>query len=293
MVDSYLDLRRLLTRQLGTCRSELLDPHSHFHDWRCCSIRATRLHTARRHLRRPAQRDAGMDRRARRMARSRPTARRSASASCCACARATCSSTSSACCRTCAGSSSRPRTRCRCTSRRCRNRTNSIMRTLTVLTAIFLPLNLITGIFGMNFDALPLIHSATGVWVAFGMMAVVGIGLGLFFWRKRYLARTRPLRRSLCARTGRRSRAHRSTSVSRASIAARIARRARGPSPARAARRAPAGARSARPASMPCSRASRSTTGAHSTRSATTTGSRLVVEGQHVGRVVLARGTRG
>jgi Mg2+ and Co2+ transporter CorA len=66
-------------------------------------------------------------------------------------------------------------------------RTNSIMRTLTVLTAIFLPLNLITGIFGMNFDALPLIHSATGVWVAFGIMGIVGLALGLFFWRKRYI----------------------------------------------------------------------------------------------------------
>ena len=36
------------------------------------------------------------------------------------------------------------------------SRTNDIMKTLTVLTAIFLPLNLITGIFGMNFDFLPL-----------------------------------------------------------------------------------------------------------------------------------------
>jgi Mg2+ and Co2+ transporter CorA len=67
------------------------------------------------------------------------------------------------------------------------HRTNAIMRTLTVLTAIFLPLNLITGIFGMNFDALPLIHSATGAWVAFGIMGAVALGLGLFFWRKRYL----------------------------------------------------------------------------------------------------------
>jgi len=67
------------------------------------------------------------------------------------------------------------------------HRTNSIMRTLTVLTAIFLPLNLITGIFGMNFDGLPLIHKAAGFWVAFGLMLAVGLGLGLFFWRKRYL----------------------------------------------------------------------------------------------------------
>jgi magnesium transporter len=67
------------------------------------------------------------------------------------------------------------------------NRTNAIMRTLTVLTAIFLPLNLITGIFGMNFDALPLIHNAIGVWIAFAIMVAVGLGLGLIFWRKRYL----------------------------------------------------------------------------------------------------------
>jgi magnesium transporter len=67
------------------------------------------------------------------------------------------------------------------------HRAGDIMRTLTVLTAIFLPLNLITGIFGMNFDALPLIHSATGVWIALGLMLAVGAGLGMFFWRKRYL----------------------------------------------------------------------------------------------------------
>ena len=38
------------------------------------------------------------------------------------------------------------------------SRTNDIMRTLTVLTAIFLPLNLITGFFGMNFEFMPLVH---------------------------------------------------------------------------------------------------------------------------------------
>lgn len=66
-------------------------------------------------------------------------------------------------------------------------RANNIMRTLTVLTAIFLPLNLITGIFGMNFDTLPLIHQATGFWIALAIMTAVAIALGAFFWRKRYL----------------------------------------------------------------------------------------------------------
>ena len=70
------------------------------------------------------------------------------------------------------------------------NRTNDIMRTLTVLTAIFLPLNLITGIFGMNFDSIPLLHSQRGFWWAMGAMGVVAVGLVLVFWRKRYLERS-------------------------------------------------------------------------------------------------------
>jgi Mg2+ and Co2+ transporter CorA len=68
------------------------------------------------------------------------------------------------------------------------SRTNDIMRTLTVLTAIFLPLNLITGFFGMNFDALPLIHQQSGIWKAMALMLAVALGLVVLFWRKRYLA---------------------------------------------------------------------------------------------------------
>jgi Mg2+ and Co2+ transporter CorA len=71
------------------------------------------------------------------------------------------------------------------------NRTNEIMRTLTVLTAIFMPLNLVTGFFGMNFEGLPLIHSARGFWVIFTLMLALGIALSWWFWRKRYLGRSR------------------------------------------------------------------------------------------------------
>jgi Mg2+ and Co2+ transporter CorA len=71
------------------------------------------------------------------------------------------------------------------------HRTNDIMRTLTVLTAVFLPLNLITGFFGMNFDALPLIHSALGIWVAVALMVAVFLAGLAFFWRKRYLGAAR------------------------------------------------------------------------------------------------------
>lgn len=71
------------------------------------------------------------------------------------------------------------------------NRTNDIMRTLTALTAVFLPLNLITGFFGMNFEFLPVIHSPTGFWWIFGLMVLLVVVVLSVFWRKRYLARTR------------------------------------------------------------------------------------------------------
>jgi Mg2+ and Co2+ transporter CorA len=70
------------------------------------------------------------------------------------------------------------------------HRTNEIMRTLTVLTAIFLPLNLIAGIFGMNFEFIPLLHVSSGFWWALVAMGLTAAGLVLFFWRKRYLERS-------------------------------------------------------------------------------------------------------
>ncbi len=69
------------------------------------------------------------------------------------------------------------------------NRTNSIMQTLTALTAIFLPLNLVTGIFGMNFERMPLLRDPVGFWIVIGLMVALALTLVLVFWRKHYLAR--------------------------------------------------------------------------------------------------------
>jgi magnesium transporter len=70
------------------------------------------------------------------------------------------------------------------------HRANNIMRTLTALTAIFLPLNLITGIFGMNFEFMPLLHQQRGFWIALLAMVGLAVTLGVVFWRKRYLSRS-------------------------------------------------------------------------------------------------------
>lgn len=67
------------------------------------------------------------------------------------------------------------------------NRANDIMRTLTTVTAIFLPLNLIAGIFGMNFEFIPFVHKKDGFIWALVSMVVITVVLVAYFWRLRYL----------------------------------------------------------------------------------------------------------
>jgi Mg2+ and Co2+ transporter CorA len=67
------------------------------------------------------------------------------------------------------------------------NRTNTTMRTLTALTAIFLPLNLITGIFGMNFERMPFLKESWGFAFAISSMLLVALLIVLVFMQKRYL----------------------------------------------------------------------------------------------------------
>lgn len=64
------------------------------------------------------------------------------------------------------------------------NRANEIMRVFTAITTIFIPLTLITGIYGMNFDNMPELHSKYGYFIVLGIMAVLGLGM-YFIFRKR------------------------------------------------------------------------------------------------------------
>ncbi|MEI7785791.1 MAG: magnesium transporter CorA family protein [Betaproteobacteria bacterium] len=68
------------------------------------------------------------------------------------------------------------------------HRTNEIMRTLTALTAVFLPLNFVTGFFGMNFEFMPVVHASDGLWWVIGLMLCLAVLVLGVFWRKRYLA---------------------------------------------------------------------------------------------------------
>lgn len=64
------------------------------------------------------------------------------------------------------------------------NRMNSIMKTLTVITTIFMPLTLIVGIYGMNFINMPELNTKYGYFVVLGLMLALSIGMILWFQKR-------------------------------------------------------------------------------------------------------------
>lgn len=66
-------------------------------------------------------------------------------------------------------------------------RTNEVMRTLTLLAAIFMPLTLITGIYGMNFDFIPILHYHFGYYAILVLMAILAVTLISIFRFKKWL----------------------------------------------------------------------------------------------------------
>ncbi len=67
------------------------------------------------------------------------------------------------------------------------NRTNDVMKTLAVVSAIILPLSLIAGIYGMNFDHMPELKSPIGYFAVLGFMALLTIILLFVFWRRGWI----------------------------------------------------------------------------------------------------------
>ncbi len=67
------------------------------------------------------------------------------------------------------------------------NKTNDVMKTLAVVSAIILPLSLIAGIYGMNFEYLPELKWPWGYFATLGLMATIAAVLLLIFWRKGWI----------------------------------------------------------------------------------------------------------
>ncbi|HSS19020.1 MAG TPA: magnesium/cobalt transporter CorA [Pyrinomonadaceae bacterium] len=67
------------------------------------------------------------------------------------------------------------------------NRMNEIMKVLTIFSAIMLPLTFIAGVYGMNFDNIPELHSRYGYYVVWIIMVTVAIGMLGFFWKRGWI----------------------------------------------------------------------------------------------------------
>tara|TARA_B100001939_G_scaffold239196_1_gene206641 strand:+ start:157447 stop:158349 length:903 start_codon:yes stop_codon:yes gene_type:complete len=66
-------------------------------------------------------------------------------------------------------------------------RLNQVMKLLTLITTIFMPMTLITGIYGMNFERMPFLHSQFGFPLVVGIMALISGSMIFFFRKKRWL----------------------------------------------------------------------------------------------------------
>jgi len=64
------------------------------------------------------------------------------------------------------------------------NRMNSIMMVLTMITVIFMPLTLIAGIYGMNFDNMPELRMEYGYFAVLGFMVTLAVLMIMWFKRK-------------------------------------------------------------------------------------------------------------
>ncbi|MBU3681148.1 MAG: magnesium/cobalt transporter CorA [Flavobacterium sp.] len=66
------------------------------------------------------------------------------------------------------------------------HRMNEIMKVLTVVSVIFMPLTFIVGVYGMNFEYMPELKLAYGYYVVVGVMLVVAIAMAWYFKRKKW-----------------------------------------------------------------------------------------------------------
>ncbi len=63
-------------------------------------------------------------------------------------------------------------------------------KVLTIIATIFMPLSFLTGLWGMNFEILPMSDREHGFWIALGLMTATALGFLVYFWRKGWLKDT-------------------------------------------------------------------------------------------------------
>jgi magnesium transporter len=67
------------------------------------------------------------------------------------------------------------------------NRMNEVMKVLTIIATIFIPLGFLAGLYGMNFDHMPELHWPGGYFIALAIMALVAVSMLVYFRNKKWL----------------------------------------------------------------------------------------------------------
>jgi magnesium transporter len=67
------------------------------------------------------------------------------------------------------------------------NKMNEVMKVLTIITTIFVPVTFIAGVYGMNFDFMPELHSKWGYPLTWAAMLIIIVLLLFYFRRKKWL----------------------------------------------------------------------------------------------------------
>jgi len=66
------------------------------------------------------------------------------------------------------------------------NKMNEVMKALTVISSIFIPVTFVVGVYGMNFKYMPELQSPYAYWIVWAIMLTIMIGMGVYFKRKKW-----------------------------------------------------------------------------------------------------------
>jgi magnesium transporter len=67
------------------------------------------------------------------------------------------------------------------------NKLNAVMKVLTIISTIFIPLTFIAGVYGMNFSFMPELKWKYGYFAALSGMALISLGMIYYFKRKKWM----------------------------------------------------------------------------------------------------------
>jgi magnesium transporter len=67
------------------------------------------------------------------------------------------------------------------------NRLNKVMKVLTIISTIFIPLTFIVGVYGMNFKFMPELEHRLAYPVIWGLMVIIALGMIFFFKRRKWM----------------------------------------------------------------------------------------------------------